>query len=95
MTEKMLSALDHLVQAANHKATNLTISASLVVTGQVTKEVSKTPDYITLADIGMAGISLASWLQIVGGIWIVLQILNFCGAFKAIAWIYKKIKGRK
>lgn len=91
MTEKILSALDQLIQAANHKATNFTISASLVVTGQVTKEVSKAPDYITLADIGMAGISFASWLQIVGGIWIVLQILNFCGAFKAIAWVYKKV----
>lgn len=95
MTEKMLSALDHLIQAANHKATNFTISASLVVTGQVTKEVAKTPDYTTLADIGMAGISFASWLQIVGGIWIVLQILNFCGAFKGIAWLYNKLRGKK
>lgn len=95
MTEKILSSLEHLIHAINHKATNFGISASLIVTGQVTKEVAKTPDYISLADVGMAGLSFASWLQIVGGIWIIIQILNFFGLKDAVKWIYKKLIGKR
>lgn len=91
MTEKMLSALEHLIQAANHKATNFTISTGLIVTGQAVKEAEKAPQYVSLAEVGMAGLSFASWLQIVGGIWIIIQILNFFGLKDAIKWAYNKL----
>lgn len=91
MTEKILSALDHLMQAANHKITNLTISVSLVASGTVVKEAHHSPQYASLAEIGMAGLSVASWLQLIGGLWILIQILNFFGLKDGIVWLYKKV----
>lgn len=95
MSERILSVLAPIIEYANNKIANFAISASLVVTGQVTKEVAKEPQYISLADIGVMGISLASWLQIIGGIWIILQILNFCGFFRAISLLIRFIQERK
>lgn len=93
MSIEKLNAVEALLQAANHKATNLLISTSLIVTGQVTKEAAKIPEYATLSDFGWLGIGAPTWLQIIGGVWIILQILNFCGFFRGIAWLYKKLKG--
>lgn len=90
MAEKILSALDHLLQAANHKITNWTISLTLVATGAAAKEAQESK-YVSLAEIGVAGLSIASWLQLVGGLWIIIQILNFFGLKDAIKWAYEKL----
>lgn len=93
MNAEKLDALANLAQMLNHKATNFTISASLIVTGQVAKESAKTPEYASMADFGWLGIGAPTWLQIIGGVWIILQIMNFCGVFRGISWVYKKLKG--
>jgi hypothetical protein len=90
MPEKIVSALDHLIQAANHKITNWTISLTLVATGAAAKEAQESK-YVSLAEIGVAGLSIASWLQLVGGLWIIIQILNFFGLKDAIKWAYEKL----
>jgi hypothetical protein len=90
MPEKIVSALDHLIQAANHKITNWTISLTLVATGAAAKEAQESK-YVSLAEIGVAGLSIASWLQLVGGLWIIIQILNFFGLKEAFKSIFGRI----
>lgn len=93
MPEKIVSALDHLLQAANHKITNWTISLTLVATGAAAKEAQEFK-YVSLAEIGVAGLSIASWLQLVGGLWIIIQILNFFGLKEGVLWVFAKIKSK-
>lgn len=99
MTEKMLSAVEHLLQVINNKATNLSIAAGVVVAGQTAKDASasefKSLSEISLSELFMHELSVASIISLIGCAYIVLQLLNLCGFFKAIKWVYNKLLKRQ
>lgn len=66
-------------------------AGGLVVSAEATKS-----GYIDLAEHGVWILSFASWMQIIGCLWISLLILEKIGIFKLVKFICGKIaNGRK
>lgn len=97
MTEKIASALDAIIQAANHKATNYAIAAGLVVTGQTAKEASA-PEFKSLSDIPVTelfahDLSAAAVASLVGSAWIIFQFSR--EIIRGIVWLWGRYRERK
>ena len=98
MTENVMNALDALAQAINNKISNLIIASSVAVAGQVSEKINP-PQFKPLSEIPITDIftvpqSAGNIITMIGCLWIMLQILNMCGAFKFISWALKKIRGK-
>lgn len=96
MTEKIASALDAMIQAANHKATNYAIAAGLVVTGQTAKEAGS-PEFKSLSDIHVTelfshDLSAAAVATLVGSAWIIFQFSR--EIIRGIVWALRKYRAR-
>jgi len=99
MTEHAISALDAVAQAINNKISNLIIASSVAVAGQVSDKINP-PQFKPLSEIPLSDIfsepqSAGNIITMIGCVWIILQILNLCGAFKFLGWLWGKFRARK
>ncbi len=62
-------------------------AGGLVVSAEATKG-----GYIDLAHHGFWILSFASWMQIIGCVWISLLILEKIGVFKLIKYLFEKFR---
>ena len=62
-------------------------AGGLVVSAEATKS-----GYIDLAHHGFWILSFASWMQIIGCLWISLLILEKIGVFKLIKYLFEKFR---
>jgi len=80
-----------LLNALNEVLKNKVVSAvgagGLVVSAEATKG-----HYVNLSEHGIWVLSFASWMQVIGCIWISILILEKIGVFKLIKHIYMKCK---
>lgn len=99
MTDHVNGALDAIAQAINNKISNLIIASSVAVAGQVSDKISP-PQFKPLSEIPITQIfnepqSAGNIITMIGCVWIMLQILNLCGAFKLISWVWGKLRNGK
>jgi len=80
----MLSAVSEVLK---NKIVSAFGAGSLVVSAEATKG-----NYIDLSQSGVWILSFASWMQIIGCIWISILILEKIGIFKLIKFLCEKIK---
>ena len=89
MTEHIVSMWDAVAQFLTSKITNTVLASTIIVSA----ETSKPDPCINLADYGLLSLSIPSWMQIVGSLWILTLLLEKIGLFRLIAWIWKKASG--
>jgi len=99
MNAQESGVVDVIVQAINNKFSNLIIASSVAVAGQVSDKITS-PQYKPLSEIPITHIftepqSAGNIITMIGCFWIILQILNLCGAFKFIGWVWGKFRARK
>lgn len=99
MKENALNVVDAIALAINNKVSNLIIASSVAVAGQVSDKISQ-PQFKPLSEIPITHIfsepqSAGNIITMIGCLWIMLQILNLCGAFKLIGWVWEKFRARK
>lgn len=89
MTEQIVSVWEALSQFLTSKITSAVVAGSIVVSA----EAKKPSPFIDLADYGMLSISLPTWMQIVGSLWILTLLLEKIGIFRLIKWAWQKVFG--
>jgi hypothetical protein len=91
VTEHIASFWDAMAQFLTSKITNTVLASTLIVSA----ENSKPEPFINLADYGLLSLSIPSWMQIVGSLWILTLLLEKIGLFKLIAWLWRRISARR
>ena len=79
--------LDAVGEVLKNKIVSAFGAGSLVVSAEATKG-----GYIDLAHHGFWILSFASWMQIIGCVWISLLILEKIGVFKLIKYLFEKLR---
>ena len=79
--------LNAVVETLNNKVVSAIGAGGLVVSAEATKG-----GYLNLSDHGIWILSFASWMQIIGCLWISILILEKIGVFKLIKYLYSKFK---
>lgn len=92
MTGHAINALEALIQALNHKISNLIIASGLVVAGQVSEKLTP-PQYKPLSEISVTEIftdqqSAGTYIAVVGCCWIIMQMSAM--AIRGINWLMQK-----
>jgi len=79
--------LDALGEVLKNKIVSGVGAGSLVVSAEATKG-----GYIDLAHNGIWILSFASWMQVIGCLWISLLILEKIGVFKLVKYLFEKFR---
>jgi len=79
--------LNAIGETLKNKFVSFVGAGSLVVSAEATKG-----HYVNLSEHGIWILSFASWMQVIGSLWISILILEKIGVFKLIKYIYSKFK---
>lgn len=79
--------LTDVIEMLRNKMVSGVGAGGLVVSAEATKG-----HYIDLAHHGFWILSFASWMQIIGCVWISLLILEKIGVFKLIKYLFEKFR---
>lgn len=92
MTEQIASFWHVITETLGAKLINYFAIPTMII---VSAESSKPQQFINLADYGLFSLSIPTWMQIIGSVWILTLLLEKWGVFKFIRWAFKKVFDRE